>query len=189
MYKNFNLTESEREQILNQHQEKGYKKPLEEQVQTNPQDEMKRLSMEIQRLKKLIAANELELKKRDELDKRVSQIAKGPKKTMEEQDDNTDGGLVVENHIYIPLHSFDVYVSYHPDYESVPVNVRRGDEGQPVFDVDSLYLPKDPTFSSKFGDVEDYINAVKQKIGDNPFDEIGYSGAVLYYETGKAEGF
>jgi hypothetical protein len=31
MYKNFNLTESEREQILNQHKEHGYKKPLNEQ--------------------------------------------------------------------------------------------------------------------------------------------------------------
>jgi hypothetical protein len=30
MYKNFNLTESEREQILNQHKEHGYKKPLNE---------------------------------------------------------------------------------------------------------------------------------------------------------------
>ena len=31
MYKNFNLTESEREQILNQHKEHGYKKSLNEQ--------------------------------------------------------------------------------------------------------------------------------------------------------------
>jgi hypothetical protein len=31
MYKNFNLTESEREQILNMHIEHGYKKPLNEQ--------------------------------------------------------------------------------------------------------------------------------------------------------------
>jgi hypothetical protein len=31
MYKNFTLTESEREQILNQHKEHGYKKPLSEQ--------------------------------------------------------------------------------------------------------------------------------------------------------------
>lgn len=31
MYKNFNLTESEKKQILNQHKEHGYKKPLNEQ--------------------------------------------------------------------------------------------------------------------------------------------------------------
>jgi hypothetical protein len=31
MYKNFNLTESEREQILNQHKGYGYKKPLREE--------------------------------------------------------------------------------------------------------------------------------------------------------------
>lgn len=31
MYKNFNLTESEKEQILNQHKEHGYRKPLNEQ--------------------------------------------------------------------------------------------------------------------------------------------------------------
>jgi len=31
MYKNFNLTESEREQILNQHKEHGYKKAINEQ--------------------------------------------------------------------------------------------------------------------------------------------------------------
>lgn len=31
MYKNFNLTESEREQILNQHKEHGYKKSLNEE--------------------------------------------------------------------------------------------------------------------------------------------------------------
>jgi hypothetical protein len=35
MYKNFTLTESEREQILNQHKEHGYKKPLSEQSQIN----------------------------------------------------------------------------------------------------------------------------------------------------------
>ena len=34
MYKNFNLTESEREQILNQHKEHGYKKSLNEQAYT-----------------------------------------------------------------------------------------------------------------------------------------------------------
>ena len=33
MYKNFTLTESEREQILNQHKEHGYKTPLSEQSQ------------------------------------------------------------------------------------------------------------------------------------------------------------
>jgi len=33
MYRNFTLTESEREQILNQHKEHGYKKPLSEQSQ------------------------------------------------------------------------------------------------------------------------------------------------------------
>jgi len=31
MYKNFNLTESEKEQILNMHKDHGYKKPLNEQ--------------------------------------------------------------------------------------------------------------------------------------------------------------
>jgi hypothetical protein len=31
MYKNFNLTESEKEQILNLHKEKGYKKPINEE--------------------------------------------------------------------------------------------------------------------------------------------------------------
>ena len=31
MYKNFNLTESEREEILNSHKEHGYKQPLNEQ--------------------------------------------------------------------------------------------------------------------------------------------------------------
>jgi hypothetical protein len=35
MYKNFNLTESEREQILGMHQAHGYKKPLNEQPATN----------------------------------------------------------------------------------------------------------------------------------------------------------
>ncbi len=33
MYKNFTLTESEREQILNQHKEHGYRKPLNEQAE------------------------------------------------------------------------------------------------------------------------------------------------------------
>jgi hypothetical protein len=32
MYKNFNLTESEREEILGMHKEKGYKQPMNEQV-------------------------------------------------------------------------------------------------------------------------------------------------------------
>jgi hypothetical protein len=35
MYKNFNLTESEKEQILKQHQNHGYKKPLNEQAVSN----------------------------------------------------------------------------------------------------------------------------------------------------------
>ena len=33
MYKNFNLTDEERQQILEQHQGKGYKQPLSEQPQ------------------------------------------------------------------------------------------------------------------------------------------------------------
>ena len=48
MYKNFNLTESEKEQILKQHQSHGYKKPLNEQSfedyssdMEQPGDEMK----------------------------------------------------------------------------------------------------------------------------------------------------
>ena len=45
MYKNFNLTESEREQILKQHQEKGYRKPLNEQS-TNSLNEMDRFDDE-----------------------------------------------------------------------------------------------------------------------------------------------
>jgi hypothetical protein len=32
MYKNFNLTESEREQILDMHKDKGYKQPMNEEV-------------------------------------------------------------------------------------------------------------------------------------------------------------
>ena len=35
MYKNFTLTESEREQILNMHKDKGYNKPLNEQIDTS----------------------------------------------------------------------------------------------------------------------------------------------------------
>jgi hypothetical protein len=35
MYKNFTLTESEREQILNMHQDKGYRQPMNEQQSTD----------------------------------------------------------------------------------------------------------------------------------------------------------
>ena len=35
MYKNFTLTESEREQILNMHQDKGYRQPMNEQSPTD----------------------------------------------------------------------------------------------------------------------------------------------------------
>jgi len=38
MYKNFNLTESEREQILNMHKEHGYKKPLNEDIEMESKD-------------------------------------------------------------------------------------------------------------------------------------------------------
>jgi hypothetical protein len=53
--------------------------------QSNPQDEIKRLNIEIEKLKKQLAANQVELKKRANLDQRVQQLAKGPKKSMEEQ--------------------------------------------------------------------------------------------------------
>jgi hypothetical protein len=53
--------------------------------QSNPQDEIKRLNIEIEKLKKQLAANQMELKKRANLDQRVQQLAKGPKKSMEEQ--------------------------------------------------------------------------------------------------------
>lgn len=52
----------------------------EQSVQPNKQDEIKRLTMEIEKLKKQIAANELELKRRAELEIKLRQIAKGPKK-------------------------------------------------------------------------------------------------------------
>jgi hypothetical protein len=48
--------------------------------QSNPQDEIKRLTMEIEKLKKQLAINQMELKKRADLDQRVQQIAKSPKK-------------------------------------------------------------------------------------------------------------
>jgi hypothetical protein len=38
MYKNFNLTESEKEQILNMHKEHGYKKPLNEDIEMKSND-------------------------------------------------------------------------------------------------------------------------------------------------------
>ncbi len=38
MYKNFNLTESEKEQILNMHKEHGYKKPLNEDIEMESKD-------------------------------------------------------------------------------------------------------------------------------------------------------
>jgi hypothetical protein len=48
--------------------------------QSNPQDEIKRLTMEIAKLKKQLAINQMELKKRADMDQRVQQIAKSPKK-------------------------------------------------------------------------------------------------------------
>jgi len=57
--------------------------------QSNPQDEIKRLNIEIEKLKKQLASNQTELKKRANLDQRVQQLAKGPKKSMEEQSTGT----------------------------------------------------------------------------------------------------
>ena len=59
MYKNFNLTESEREQILNQHKGYGYKKPLNEQSlgNENVEDEKEELSFH---MKSGVIANLLE---------------------------------------------------------------------------------------------------------------------------------
>ena len=62
MYKNFNLTESEREQILNQHKGYGYKKPLNEQSLGNEnvenvEDEKEELSFH---MKSGVIANLLE---------------------------------------------------------------------------------------------------------------------------------
>jgi len=41
MYKNFTITESEKEQILNQHKSYGYKKPMNENVELLPESEPK----------------------------------------------------------------------------------------------------------------------------------------------------
>jgi hypothetical protein len=59
MYKNFNITESEREQILNQHKEHGYKKSLNEQSlgNENVEDEKEELSFH---MKNGVIANLLE---------------------------------------------------------------------------------------------------------------------------------
>jgi len=133
MYKNFTLTESEREQILKQHKQHGYKKPLNEQNDSNDET--------------------------PNLDK-----------------------LEVEDRIYVPVESFTVYVLFHEDYDEVPVRVSRDEEGNPVFDVDDIMLPEG-------GNSEMFINAIKQKMGDNPFTSLKYNGAVLNYETGETENY
>ena len=47
MYKNFTLTESEREQILNMHKDKGYNKPLNEQIDTRKQSYYENITKQI----------------------------------------------------------------------------------------------------------------------------------------------
>lgn len=145
MYKNFNLTESEREQILKQHKKYGYKNPLNEQSEEG---------MDIN------PANN----------------------DGSEEDMRSSNGLIVEDHIYIPVDRFTVYVKFDDESDEVPVEVSKGENGEPIFDVADYMIPDD-------GNVQDYINAIKQKMGNNPFYSLKYSGAVLNYETGETENY
>lgn len=147
MYKNFKITEEEKQQILESHKKHGYKKPLNEQYEDESMGD-------------------------DTND-------------GSEQDMTPSNGLVVEDHIYIPVESFTVYVTYKEEdgHEEVPVYVSRDENtGNPVFDVNENMMPEG-------GNPEDFINAVKQKMGENPFESLNYNGAVLNYETGETENF
>lgn len=147
MYKNFNLTESEREQILKQHKKYGYKNPLNEQYE----DES---------------------------------MGDDTNDGSEQDMGSSSYNLKVDDSIFIPVEGFTVYVSYtHEDgYDEVDVRVNQDEDGNPVFDVNDALMPEG-------GNPEDFINAIKQKMGDNPFESLKYHGAVLNYETGETENY
>jgi hypothetical protein len=140
MYKNFNITEEERKQIMEMHQTHGYKKPLNEQYEDESMG-----------------------------------------------DDTNDGSgqdLEAEDIIYIPIRKFTIYVTSKEEdgFDEVPVIVSVDDEGNPVFDVDDVMMPEG-------GNPEDFINAIKQKMGDHPFKSLNYHGAVLNYKTGETNNY
>ncbi len=257
MYKNFNLTESEREQILKQHQSHGYKKPLNEQeVGGYKEGPGEKQTPELNHYSKIVkpqlsnagfkdayeknlvpygtensmvygnhntgvnvvwdrkkgiysvyvgnnkglktfslgpadsrlVANNvvkyaLSLKNRVSLNEQYEDESMGDDTNDgSEQDMGSSYNLVVDNSIFIPIESFTVYVSFDEEDDDVPVRVSQDEEGNPVFDVSEVMMPEG-------GNPEDFINAIKQKMGDNPFESFKYHGTILYYETGKTNNY
>jgi hypothetical protein len=235
MYKNFNLTDKERQQILESHKSHGYKQPLKEQPTMssklglsgydNANDEIKGILLDrhdgpVTDFVVISRAIQLSSKERrgynqynftaDDIANALHEVLESLKESggelssnefrhlevsenthLGEQNDSDNetpnlDKLVVEDHIYVPIKSFTVYVLYKDGSddvpEEVPVVVSRNENGEPVFNLDPVYLPDG-------GNSEDYINAVKQKMGENPFNELKYTGSVLNYETGETENY
>jgi hypothetical protein len=134
MYKNFTLTESEREQILNQHKEHGYKKPVNEE-------------------------NELD-----------------------NNEPRSNGGLVVDDKIFITIKNFYVDVFYDENRDPVTVTVSRGSKNEAYFELANYTVPED-----RFAG--DFINAVREKFTEDVFNNLPYDGVVLNITNGKAEGY
>jgi hypothetical protein len=134
MYKNFKLTESEKEQILKQHSNHGYKKPVNEQ-------------------------NELD-----------------------NDEPRSNGGLVVDDNIFITIKTFYVDVFYEENRDPVTVTVSRGSKNEAYFEVAGYTVPE-----GQFAG--DFINAVREKFTEDVFNNLPYDGVVLNVTNGKAEGY
>lgn len=100
-------------------------------------------------------------------------------------DEDMSGGesnLVVSDNIFIPIRTFYVDVSFEERTDPVTVTVTRGSKGEAYFEIAGDTVPE-----GKFGG--DFINAVKEKFGEDVFNQLPYDGTVLNIKTGEAEGY
>jgi hypothetical protein len=100
-------------------------------------------------------------------------------------DEDMSGGgsnLVVSDNIFIPIRTFYVDVSFDGRPDPVTVTVTRGSKGEAYFEIAGGMVPEGQ-FAGNF------INAVKEKFGEDVFNKLPYDGTVLNIETGEAEGY
>jgi hypothetical protein len=100
-------------------------------------------------------------------------------------DEDMSGGesnLVVSDNIFIPIRTFYVDVSFDGRPDPVTVTVTRGSKNEAYFEIAGETVPE-----GQFAG--DFINAVREKFGEDVFNKLPYDGTVLNIKTGEAEGY
>ena len=99
-----------------------------------------------------------------------------------EEDMSGGSNLVVSNNIFIPIRTFYVDVSFDESRDPVTVTVTRGSKNESYFEIAGEMVPEGQ-FAGNF------INAVREKFGEDVFNKLPYDGTVLNIETGESEGY